>query len=351
MVLQTSGRLRRCVVLASSALVCAAGTALGQVVVDFESFNGSSAGTPLTTGFGGGGQGGWYNPVAGSIDFNVYTYAGNAMNFPANPAGGQQFIAVAGQVSPNNIGRGQLAVDFSAGGLWTAEWDVIGAYHGISGTAIDNLGSFSLQNSATANYFQQIMQWGLNTTAPVQYDINYGIFPAAGGAAPAFMSPGAAWTNIPVNHWVRQKTTWDFTSNQILSVSIENLTLGTPPVVADVSGMGWFLAGGQNNVLAKPMPTDIRTFTGNTDNATGWDNIRVGPAAAPCYANCDGSTVTPVLNVDDFTCFINAYAVAQTLPHSQQLTDYANCDNSTTPPVLNVDDFTCFINAYAIGCP
>ena len=30
---------------------------------------------------------------------------------------------------------------------------------------------------------------------------------------------------------------------------------------------------------------------------------------------------------------------------------YANCDGSTTPPVLNVLDFNCFINRFAAGCP
>ncbi len=30
---------------------------------------------------------------------------------------------------------------------------------------------------------------------------------------------------------------------------------------------------------------------------------------------------------------------------------YANCDNSTTAPVLNVADFTCFLQAFAAGCP
>jgi trimeric autotransporter adhesin len=70
-----------------------------------------------------------------------------------------------------------------------------------------------------------------------------------------------------------------------------------------------------------------------------------------CYANCDNSTIPPILNVEDFTCFINEFAAAQNLPHQQQLTHYANCDQSTTPPVLNVEDFTCFINRFAAGCP
>ena len=30
---------------------------------------------------------------------------------------------------------------------------------------------------------------------------------------------------------------------------------------------------------------------------------------------------------------------------------YANCDGSTTAPVLNVADFTCFLNQFAAGCP
>jgi probable HAF family extracellular repeat protein len=74
-------------------------------------------------------------------------------------------------------------------------------------------------------------------------------------------------------------------------------------------------------------------------------------AFLPCTANCDNSTSTPILNVDDFTCFINQFAAASSLPHVQQLTHYANCDVSTIAPVLNVDDFTCFINRFAQGCP
>jgi hypothetical protein len=70
-----------------------------------------------------------------------------------------------------------------------------------------------------------------------------------------------------------------------------------------------------------------------------------------CYANCDGSTVAPILNVEDFTCFINEFASAQSLPPAQQVNHYANCDGSTIAPVLNVEDFTCFVNAFAQGCP
>jgi hypothetical protein len=65
-------------------------------------------------------------------------------------------------------------------------------------------------------------------------------------------------------------------------------------------------------------------------------------APPSCYANCDGSTLDPVLNVADFTCFLQRYAAAE---------PYANCDGSTSFPALNVADFTCFLQAYASGCP
>ncbi len=63
--------------------------------------------------------------------------------------------------------------------------------------------------------------------------------------------------------------------------------------------------------------------------------------AAPCYANCDGSTATPVLTANDFQCFLNSFAAA---------TAYANCDGSTVNPVLTANDFQCFLNRYAAGC-
>jgi hypothetical protein len=66
------------------------------------------------------------------------------------------------------------------------------------------------------------------------------------------------------------------------------------------------------------------------------------PATPPCYANCDTSTVTPVLNVGDFTCFLQRFAAGES---------YANCDASTQSPVLNVGDFTCFLQQFAAGCP
>jgi hypothetical protein len=73
----------------------------------------------------------------------------------------------------------------------------------------------------------------------------------------------------------------------------------------------------------------------------GWQ-INLVNGTPECYANCDGSTIAPVLNVLDFNCFLNRFATGAT---------YANCDGSSTPPVLNVLDFNCFLNQFAAGCP
>jgi hypothetical protein len=100
-------------------------------------------------------------------------------------------------------------------------------------------------------------------------------------------------------------------------------------------------------------PDGSAYIVGSTHGAGGVvDFITIKTVGSPqfCYANCDQSTTPPILNVEDFTCFINEFAGAQALPPEQQVTHYANCDQSTTAPVLNVEDFTCFINRFAQGC-
>ena len=75
--------------------------------------------------------------------------------------------------------------------------------------------------------------------------------------------------------------------------------------------------------------------------------LSVGPGGlsafgAPlCYANCDASTTAPMLNVADFTCFLQRFAGGD---------PRANCDHSTASPVLNVADFSCFLSRFAAGC-
>jgi hypothetical protein len=118
-----------------------------------------------------------------------------------------------------------------------------------------------------------------------------------------------------------------------------------------------------NLVGFQPDTVDLTTAHSNAEGGSnelsdnGWLVFGVSTAAAgpsnsallrakfpapPCYANCDGSTTPPILNVGDFTCFLQKFAAGAA---------YANCDGSTQPPVLNVGDFTCFLQKYAAGCP
>jgi hypothetical protein len=71
------------------------------------------------------------------------------------------------------------------------------------------------------------------------------------------------------------------------------------------------------------------------------DDLEYLGSAQPCYANCDGSTVAPVLTANDFQCFLNKFAGGES---------YANCDGSTASPTLTANDFQCFLNRYAAGC-
>jgi hypothetical protein len=82
------------------------------------------------------------------------------------------------------------------------------------------------------------------------------------------------------------------------------------------------------------------TSLGGVYNGGGTSCV-AGACPSTCYSNCDHSTQTPFLNVQDFTCFLQRFAAG---------VPYANCDNSTQAPVLNVQDFTCYLQRFATGC-
>jgi probable HAF family extracellular repeat protein len=101
--------------------------------------------------------------------------------------------------------------------------------------------------------------------------------------------------------------------------------------------------GGWTLSEARGISANGRVIVGTgIDPQTNTQAWRVDLGPVPCYANCDSSTTNPVLNANDFQCFLNKYAAGD---------PYANCDHSTVPPTLNANDFACFLNAYAAGCP
>lgn len=104
--------------------------------------------------------------------------------------------------------------------------------------------------------------------------------------------------------------------------------------------------------MIQPLTTvELRPPALVVHNAAGPVNATLTNPA--CWANCDGSTTTPILNVLDFTCFQNAWATAASQnsaggPMDAPTLLHADCDHDLTPTLL---DFGCFLNAFTIGCP
>jgi uncharacterized membrane protein len=144
----------------------------------------------------------------------------------------------------------------------------------------------------------------------------------------SFYPDGApAWQGYPVAWIWRASSGITLLETYLTSELGLNLKGLLHPYATAISPNGRWIAGAATD------PTD-------QDSSIAW-LVDTGNVP-PCYANCDGSTASPVLNVADFTCFFQKFATGNS---------YANCDNSTAPPVLNVADFTCFLQKFAVGCP
>ncbi len=259
-----------------------AAAAQAQYSSNFETpYAGSAAGTALTgspvavpPGSPSLGQFGWYNPSSSGTGQNVYTYTGNALGLVANPTGGDQFIggtSAGGSAFP----RGQVNTTFSAG-LWTISYDFAANWLG-EGSSAANLSSFSLQHDTiSAGSFRQFIALNnfMNVSNPaLGWKAEYNVFNAAGGSTPN-QSPGAAWTNLTNNNWYRQSTTFNLTTNEITSLTIENLMGGG---INSVNLEGWFMTGGSASTLA--LPSGVRFFVGGAaGNTMGWDNLDIIPA-------------------------------------------------------------------------
>lgn len=281
-------RDRNFILLAGLAcLVLAAPSSLAQFTENFETITASAPGTPMA------GQNGWYVPaVANSNDMNGYTLAGNAPGFPANPAGGGlQFMGGTNAGGVFNV-RANHPVTFTTTGVWNATVDICVKYLGTTFPATDNIASFSLQPSTTARYFIALARYNTpipTTSAPTSWIADFAYSTSTNAlnyASSGTASPGTGGTLPPcfrglaMNTWYRWSITWDWALNQVLEVSIQNLSTGAKsfyrPTIA-------YLYGGPNNSFNAITPTDIRCFVGGTTagNTAAFDNISVGPAATP----------------------------------------------------------------------
>lgn len=134
------------------------------------------------------------------------------------------------------------------------------------------------------------------------------------------------------------------------AVTLHVGAVGTQPMTyrwirngVPLSDGGNISGSGTDTLVINPaIVSDGGTYQVQIDNACGsvtdWVGVSLNPA---CYANCDDSTTPPILNANDFQCFLNAYAAGQS---------YANCDGAMSTPILTANDFQCFLNRFAAGC-
>jgi hypothetical protein len=263
-------RLHRLGVASLVAWALANSPAWAQVTTGFEApdYSGSAAGTLLT------GQQTWYNPVAGSSDYSVFTYAGNALGLPTNPTGGAQFI---GANPGTTLARGQIDTNFGSTSVWTVGYDVA---HSFVGTlpAAQNVGSTSTQNPAAAPRQLIALHTWTDPTTAATWNAGFNVFDAT-GVALGTLSPGTAWNGLLVNHWYRESYTFDLNTNLVLSVSLTDLSGGPTNTFAP---SGWYMQGGAGGGTF-PLPTAFRFFAGSgvAANIAGWDNLSITPAPEP----------------------------------------------------------------------
>ena len=108
------------------------------------------------------------------------------------------------------------------------------------------------------------------------------------------------------------------------------------------------------NTTGADFGINIDAATGNLSGYAwgeniGWINFSGAAPLGPAYA----------ARLDGVAARLRGYAWGENIgwvnlddaAHFVGLSCYANCDESTTAPVLNVLDFSCFLNKFAAGCP
>jgi hypothetical protein len=118
----------------------------------------------------------------------------------------------------------------------------------------------------------------------------------------------------------------------------DGLAWSVPPQGIDAAALAFAPFGGT--------PTSPMLYAGGEFMSAGgsrsWFLASLTGCPPTCEPNCDGSTTVPILNVLDFTCFLQRFSAGD---------PYANCDASSAPPILNVADFACYLQRFAAGCP
>ena len=138
-----------------------------------------------------------------------------------------------------------------------------------------NLGSFSTQLFPAERTYIALARWVDPATA-VEWNADY-VWYDAGGAQLLESVADPGFQNLAVNHWYRWSTTFDLDTNQILEVSLTDISGGGGTVTHNP--VGRYLVGGSAG--GAPPPSGYRFFggaAGVAGNTLGWDNVTIIPA-------------------------------------------------------------------------
>lgn len=271
-----------------AALFCITGTVLAQgYATNYESFSASPTGTPCA------GQDGFYVPaVAGSIDGNIHTYAGNTIGIPTNPNGGANFWAGV-SAGGTAFARSQRALTLPSGRIHV-EYDVCCNYLGTA-TPVNNIGSFSFQPSTAAIYVNLVATYPTGVTFPPttwNADVVAGSGTPPGTVTTTLGNP--AFQGLPMGVWHRWGVTIDLAAGVHTEFSITNGVTGITTVFVPTTPLLLPTAA-----VAAPLPTDFRFFAGGTTagNVFAIDNLTItyGAEYTAFGAGCPGALGVPTL--------------------------------------------------------
>lgn len=222
---------------------------------------------------------GWYTPtVSGTGAAAVYSYAAIAGYGIAADHGGGNNALVLAQAADGTSRKAQTNVNFAAAPIWTISYDLSLVNLSSSGNtyATDWIGSFAPQ-STTGNFssFFVLNGWD-NDSANSTWSAFYYVYDSSGDPLDDDgVSPGLAWTGMSQNHWYTESTTFDTATNEILSVSITDLTADSTTTVEPT---GWYMYGGSTPVAGLDS-IRLRGYGGT--NAMLIDNVALASDSVP----------------------------------------------------------------------
>ncbi len=298
----------RLLVACLSVGLLACGVASAQYASGFEAptFTGSADGTVMT------GQDAFYLPSGvTSVDYFVYTYAGNVLEVVDHPVGGgEQFVAGTGPAD-NGVTFARAQRDITWGtGIVVATYDVLALWtpnEPNDPVVQNNIGSFSVQPYPGSASYLHLFSWVNPTTEDTSWQAFYLMYNAQGTAdAQPGREPGPEWTNLTVNTWYRCTTVIDFNVNKVVEVSITDLHTGASATV-DVSAEGYYLEGGEAGGM--PEPTGFRFFAGGNleSNTLAFDNLEIGPPGEACPGDVDGDGDTDLADLGALLAVYGGY--------------------------------------------